>query len=362
MLTLANLYILRENLEKVNKTPYFGKHYVTYTSELVNIVSHVIENINKYSEAEVQTFNNEVWRTYKYLSGSVTKEIPYEVEFSIRSALKDWLGGEFAITTALIEDEIGYHFLPVNILSKLQSLIPDYSYTDFNVELIHVALPKFYSEIPIFGIPMYHEIGHFIDHHYGITQRFYLQMIKDSDFLSRHPHLLPFPSFEVDVQREILYRYLKEHFADLFAASYIGYANTEFLRALAGDSPPQFTHPSTSDREKISHDFLEGKSNEIVDLFQKTLKSVSPSELIIRYETPNISTAFNNIRPYAITSSKELHGLYYAAWQYLAHQLDNKEGLWAEGSDEQVIRTVNNLTEKSIRNYSIVEKWDNAIT
>lgn len=151
-----------------------------------------------------------------------------------------------------------------------------------------------------------------------------------------------------------------EHFADLFAANYVGRANGSLLTHLADNAPVSQTHPATADRNAVVNDFLSGTQNPIVDLFSNSSSMLKAPKLKIRYTTPDVSDAFNNIRPYPIENESELHGLIEASWTFLESALKSKLAPWTNLEEQDIGRIVNDLTEKSIRNMAILEKWDGA--
>jgi hypothetical protein len=66
--------------------------------------------------------------------------------------------------------------------------------------------------------------------------------------------------------------------------------------------------------------------------------------------------------PCALCGAAEIHGVFEAGLQFLLDRLAQREGPREPMSDEDVVRIVNDLTEKSIRNFSIIQDWSNATT
>jgi len=251
------------------------------------------------------------------------------------------------ITTALLDDKVSYHFNPVDAWKKIKLLLPDFQYDKFDGLLIQIALPRIYKQKPMYYIPLYHELGHFIDSHFSITQ---LTMID-----------VP-PSPQNNIQSEISHR--QELFADLFASCYVGHENGQFLKKLVPGSTSIHTptHPSTDFRINLTSDFLSGNNNPIVDIFQNALIKRGLPELKKRYTTPEISNTFGNLRPYTIQNDQELHGILEAAWSFFDVAIKKESLPWSEIEESKISKIINDLTEKSIRNKVIKEKWEHAIT
>lgn len=290
---------------------------------------------------------DEIWRTSKYFRGSISTEIPYEVEYALNIALEDWVPDNCVITTALLDDKLSYHFNPVDAWKRINILLPDFEYTKFNGLLIQIALPRIYKHKPLYYIPLYHELGHFIDVNFGITQM----------TLISHP-----PDPAQNRQSEISYR--QEFFADLFAACYVGEENYKLLKKLSPSSASNHTptHPSTNFRMQLALDFLSEKDNEIVNLFQDTLNKLGLPKLEKKYVIPDLSETFGNLRPYTIQNNQELHGILEAAWTFFDEAIKKKLLPWSNIEESDISKIINDLTEKSIRNKVIQEKWKSAIT
>lgn len=124
-------------------------------------------------------------------------------------------------------------------------------------------------------------------------------------------------------------RHRQEHFADLFAACYVGRSSVAALETIAPNSPSSQTHPSTNDRVVVVEEFLKGNPRPIVQLFQNCLQSLTAAPLAVMYSAPDLGVPVDDIRPYTIQSDQELHGIFESGWNYLADALDNHTPPWS---------------------------------
>ncbi len=340
MFTKTNLHLLLEELEKLSRTPYFNKSLEEYLSSLIQAIELVIDDYEKLPSAVTHEISNTIWTAAKYLKGGSSKTIPYESVYALKIALKDWVSGECAITTALLDD-LNYHFNQVAPGDVIEKFIPSVS---FETKLIQIALPKLYRHRPIYNVALYHELGHFVDRQFGITK---LTMLA-------HP-LKPEASEE---DHRIYESHLGEYFADLFAASYTGTSIASFLNLIVPNQAASFTHPATNDRTSVVNDFLSKKSQLVVDMFQSTLANRGLPSLEIRYVAPDIKESFNNIRTYQIANTAELHGIIESGWTMWLEEREKEP--WVNLEDREFARILNDLIEKSIRNKMISTKWNDA--
>lgn len=288
----------------------------------------------------------------QFLAGSTSKRIPYEIAHGLRLALDEWAKSASIITIAISPDLYrGFYFMGVH--PSFYKLADAFLGIKVDAELVQISLPEIYRRRPLYCTPLYHELGHYLDVHLGI---------------SRHTLLTdgtgwPLPDIVangIDKKRleQIHESHRMEYFADLFGASYGGAAYVDFLDEFAGGEGVSDSHPATPTRISVINDFLEGKPNDVINLFQKTLDALGYPSLGPRFTKIDVTKAFNNVRPYQIKSDAEVHGILDSGWLFLKEVLSKPEGPWKEMQAHQAEKTINDLIEKSIRNYMISKSWN----
>lgn len=284
----------------------------------------------------------ELWTATQYLSGSVSREVPYEIVYGLELALADWMPDQpkHIVTTAFLAEQ-NYMFKGVS--DQFYPLVSSELGITFTQRLVQVALPQLYKHLPINNSVLYHELGHFIDGHFGVSWMMALRSVPAGQ----------------RIPDQIVY-HCREHFADLFAACYVGEAISGMLEALAPNAPASTTHPATATRAQAVRDFLGGRPNPMVDLCNEALVARSQPPLQVRCVLPDVATAFDNMRPCSLTSKEEVHGVLPTALEYLKGKLSAPDGLWTHLDEGDITRVTNDLVEKSIRNWMIMEKWTHA--
>lgn len=338
MIGRINLYLLRHQLRQLRDTSYFSKNLRLYVSTLVDVVTHVLEVQSPYPDQVIVQLQLYLWRSYQYLRGSISRNIPYEVSYALQKALGDWIKEDTAITTALVDSQ-SYHFDPIDPWNFIKTSITHFPQMNFDVILIHVALPRLYNNKPLYCVPLYHELGHFIDMRFKVSE---LCMIKSGNINGR------------------TLNHYREYFADLFAASYCGDAIGSTLTDIGGHHAASNTHPATADRLTVLNEYLKGGAPQIVQLFNRELTALGKPNLSLRFKMPDIEECFNRIVPYRLGSVDELHGLFPAGLALLKRAIRRESEPWASIEEFEIERIINDLVEKTIRNHSTVEKWKNA--
>ncbi|MQW90703.1 hypothetical protein [Sinorhizobium saheli] len=311
------------------------------------MIKHALSVSPAYDDEILRSFADKVWVCHRYLQGSTTKEAPYEIEYCMRHAIGDWLKAKCIVTTALT-DEKDFHLKPGDPWEYVATAMDRYKEPIPEEKLIFIGVPRIYKHMPLFCAALYHELGHFVD---------LARDVAGTTLLS-HP-----AEGATDKMIEVILSHRREHFADLFAACYAGPAIIDTLYAINPDAGISLSHPATADRIEVVRGFLEGEEFDELTMFQEALASLGLPPLKRRYSIPSIASAFDDIRPYRLSTTEELHGMMAAGWSYLGQIKAGAGPSWAAtGSQLEAVRIVNDLTEKTIRNASIRYLWERALT
>jgi hypothetical protein len=310
----------------------------------MDVVEHVLTVSPPYDDEIVRVLVDKVWTTHRYLQGSTTKESPYEIEYCLRFAISEWLPYECLVTTALT-DEKDFHLRVGDPWDFVAKAITRYGKPLPTSRLIFIGVPRLYKSMPLFCCALYHELGHFVDMIGEITETTLLTTPIESDVPEKF--------------HKTMESYRREHFADLFAACYVGSAIGDGLNALNPNADISLTHPRTADRLELIRSFLAGESCDELTMYQDALSRRGMPSLARRFEAPDITSAFDDIRPHVLGNTAQLHGIFPAGWSYLVRALSGEGPQWAEGAKRlEIIRIVNDLAEKTIRNASLRQLWE----
>ncbi|EPO3001212.1 hypothetical protein ACUA1G_002935 [Escherichia coli] len=354
MLAFTQLTLVRNKLREISESPYFSKDMHEYLAVLQEAADKLYENHENVADEIIADCTFFITDAVNFFTGSTTKKIPYEIVYCLNDACKKWISEKTLITTALSPDMHGFYFKSVN--KNLYSLFDEVLNVKFEVELIQISLPEMYRRRPLCSIPLYHELGHFVDISKGISELACL------NYRSKDKGTLPGPEWS-NLPDVIWINHCREYFADLFSAQFIGKSGVDFLYKLAGSHPASYTHPSTEDRVKIVSDFLNKVENPVVGMFNAVISALHKGGQIISpcltLPTPllDVKSAFDNVRPFVIRDHNEMHAFINSSWQYLCSEWEKPTGIWSGLSKEAIEKTINDLVEKSIRNVMILEKW-----
>jgi hypothetical protein len=349
--SVVNLRILEKRFTQLSDSAYFDPAFNEFLSNTIEVIGHVLENLEHYPDEVVTNFEQQLWNVKKFVSGSRSNDAPYEIQFALKTALAEWINGNPLVSSASLEG-LDFFLNPQDIWSFIKVNLGKFDTKTYHPLVVRIGSPELYKHRPVFCIPLFHELGHFIDMQLSVTK---LSM------LVFRPPPNPNPKNLTDADYlNIIERHRMEFFADLFAACYCNDAVNKTLKIISPSDTFSPTHPMTSIRIATVEDFLAGRKNDTVDMFQNSLKLLGKPNLSIRFSLPDLA-CFDGALTYSIRSHEELFGLFPASWDYLDRQLKSRDASWVdeESSEFTIEKTVNDLAEKTLRNYEIRQRWEN---
>jgi len=344
----VDLNLVARALRHLNDSAYFEDRLHQFTSHIVAAIQHVLDNPGVYDAAIEESFARTARSVQAYLAGSTSNETPYEVVYCLKDALTRWKLGGAAIVTFMTEGH-NFHLQPLDPWDFIEKSIANYDSKGFKLVVAMIGVPDLYAHKPVFCVPLFHELGHFVDiGRYNITVT----------SLALNQNLVAAPGY--NPQTEYFHRL--EHFADLFAACFVGRSSVAALEAIAGAAAASQSHPSTVQRVAVVEAFLAGRNHPVVDLFQAALKRLQLPELKIVFETVDVTPDFDDARTFTPKNIEQVYGMFDSAWSYLFTAIDQNRNPWAlpVRKDADVESLTNDLTEKSIRNFAIRQGWNAA--
>lgn len=345
MLPSIDLRLAHTGLQQLAATPYFDPSVLRYSEQLCKAIEFALVHEAAMPILSLKRLAEIAWISHQYLAGSISREAPYEVEFCLKQALDEWKRKECIIITHLSHLHSDFSFMPADPWDMIKGIIPAFDASGFDHSLILISLPRLYRHKPIFCVPLYHELGHYIDRQWAVTSTVQLLNVSKS------------PGSQIFYPNS----HWAEYFADLFAVCYAGESQIGALEVLASGYPASNSHPATSDRLKLMRDFLSGVSDPRIEAIQHALSNLNAPALTVRFQSPVIDKCFDDLVPYRIQSVSEIHGLFQASWIYFQNARQRRSLPWSKQmlDDGKIEQVVNDLTEKTIRNYSIKSRWAN---
>lgn len=288
-----------------------------------------------------------IFESIQYLDNSTLTIIPYEIVYCLESALDECIpNNKFIVVTSLSNQITSYSINGNLALNKpIYQLIDSQYNINFEYKLIQITLPRYYVHDYLANAVLYHELGHFVDLYFAISQ----SIVNTLVLTGKIPN---------DFNNPLYYRSLRhnmEYFADIFAAQYIGKASNYFLDYIAHKAPDSNTHPATDLRLEKVDKFLNNDTSdlEIEDIKKYTLAR-SGFNLEIKHVELSIDDFFSLI-PYEITNQTELHSIFLTGWNAW---LENPNKLKTDFDNDTAYKIINNLIEKSISNFIVVDSWN----
>lgn len=300
-------------------------------------------------------------RSINLLDNNTINVVPHEMIECLNAALKDWIDDYNKYIFVTTDGDYCIYLLGKSIDLTYENIKNLYD-IDFSYKLVNVQLPKYLLRDYLTNVVLYHELGHFVDNNYKLTETILSEILKQpKDILINTYFPYIDPAKDIHTYEECIRKHLCEYLADLFAAQYAGNHFYNFLFYLEHDNLNWYkTHPNHKYRKKIIEDFLNGVSNPVLDIIKRIIHTVTGRDFKVRF-TNLPPDDFYNLVPTDITDEHELHSLFKLGWDiYLAggNHFKTANAMSYTPSQSEVYNIVNNLIEKSINNFLIVDSWN----
>jgi hypothetical protein len=288
---------------------------------------------------------NIVFYGIEYLNYKKEKDLPKELIFCLNQVLKDWIPDaldEYFIVISYNQtlEDFYYKALSQELLRNVKLKLSILLGVEYEHSLIQISKPRFLFNDFLGSVPVYHELGHFVDYNYQITKN----LFGEKTFLTQ------IPENEKERHNEIFYR---EYFADLFAAQYISKSGIERLSYIGHGAKDSSTHPSTQRRIKIIESFILGsgdvESTFIIENLKKaTRERTNGTELKIR-NAPLSPNPFLLLSPVSLGDGNfsMIHSLFSEGWK----QWVDRDAEIHEKYEDPIAcsKAINNLIKESIQ-------------
>lgn len=356
------LQLLSEQLSKLSHSGFFATELESYVVQLGESVGSLQREI---AEADpdlplIAEAVESIWRATQFLAGTTSNRVPYEVTYLLRAVLLDWGLGDSIVTTSVNQSPDFYcertNVAPDTLFSAL-----DVPGLKLSGRLVQMGVPSIFQHMPLLCSPLYHEVGHYIEERWRLIKE--IAVAHFDAWLAAMPEL---KSLDERLRLDAAQAWATEHFCDLVAASYVGECVSDYIIQWDYHQTVVATHPSSSSRAAVTRDFLEGRSNPVVDLLRRGVSEAGmDDQLRLHFVLPVVDDCFSDVRPVAIESLAHLHGLLPAANAFLKRLLTSP----MEFSGRKILRVprsrqthvINDLIEKSIRSFMVKKVWDESL-
>ncbi len=390
-----NYQLLELHLSQLNKVwekskynKYSDNKKELYHYNLGLLIEQIcLEDFNKLNQTQLlerKKILDFIFKSLEFLDKSTFNQIPFEIIHCLKVALKQWLkpGDDYIIVTSLVNGVIDFSFDPILVIyNDYYRIIKKIYGITFISRLVQINLPVYLSRDYLANVVLYHELGHFVDLRFQISESLYNKILNDyynlnlltpsqeKDLLEYFPYLsdpIYKDAFKKGIDIYIVKSHIAEYFCDLFASQYIENCSGYYLNYLTeSQTSYSSSHPSTINRIKLVNLFLSSNtSNYILENIREAAFMITNNNLQIRYKKYKNDADFISLIPVNISNEDELHFLFINAWKIWLDdwgKIITKNKFAYPLSQRRVYDFLNNLIEKSIGNYIVISDWNNSL-
>lgn len=305
------------------------------------------------------------------LNNNTVNIIPYEMIECLNIASKEWLSDydKYIIVTT---DGPYAILISGDSLNIIYDTIKNKFGIDFQYRLLEIRMPRYLNRDYLTNVCLYHELGHFVDKRNKISEtivsrlydQWHTQITTRPEIKQSFPFITDFNS-KNNKEIEQIYFHIREYFADIFAAQYVGQHIENYLIYLAEDRKNihDYEHPSLELREIMINNFLSNNYNTVLNSIIEESKNIYMGKLQIQKSYIDLQKEdFYNLVPTQIQKESEIHSLFKLGWDIWMNnteQIKICNKMQEELPPDKTYEIINNLIEKSINNYLIIRDWEN---
>lgn len=244
----------------------------------------------------------------------------------------------------------------------------------FSHQLVTFTVPKHLFNDFLFVSVIYHEMGHFVDNYYNISdevcRRIKNRLSNAVEEEKIRKEFFPIIQTTYDdtngvytdetKRDEYIANYVGEYIADLFGAQYVGahIINHIELNRHGTYNINYKTHPSPNSRASLIMAFLRNdKSNFLLSDILDSFNASGPHglELKNRYVRPADASTLEKGQPIVISNDEELHSLFCLGWEVYFKGVNAMDAACGNAigttSQYDFYKKLNDAMRQSIKNY-----------
>jgi hypothetical protein len=340
---------LSKCIKKSTVNKYSDQRKVKYQEKLIELYDLISkEDFSKLSSSEIlslKTIIDFIFHNIQFLDNSTLTVSPFEIVYCLEKVLDEWIpNNKFIVATSLSNNLNEFSFNGYLALhTPIYDLIKNKYKVEFEYKLIQITLPRYFVHDYLANVVLYHELGHFIDKYFVVSETIVYNQIVSGKFS---------PKSQLEINS--LVSHYMEYFADIFAAQYIGNSSNHFLNYIAHNHPDSASHPSTAKRLQMVNEFLKQNfAEQTIAILKSETNTRTKLDLTNRHVI--LKTAdFEGLIPMEIKDVTELHSVFLAGWNFWKA---NPNKIIDQFGVDKSYKIINNLIEKSISNFIVIDSW-----
>ena len=324
-----------------------------YVRNTIGILSYEFEKIDFSLEntGELYLFRDCISLLQEWTGWIANQEQgtkPHAVINCMDIAASEWIGNSAQFILVATDGEFGIYADDPSV-----ELLLDWIYNRFKIDipykLVHIQIPFHLDDDYLFNICLYHELGHFIDDQLKVTEGMAVDII--ASWSTRNPTAGISGKNVWELNTTIFQRHLKEIFADIFAAQYVGKKLIEYIDFMCEDvmSHVGSHHPAPRLRKEMIMDVLRNSAdNEIIENMNSALYGQTGKRILLKEQTDGVILTAGDV---IYSPIENIYQVFTATWDTYIHHTKNI-GENAENSYQKTCRAAEMAINNSIMSHT----------
>lgn len=357
---LQHLYLhiaqLRIEGDKALTRKYHSPKVLKLVQENNRFIDYILSTYNEtVLLANIDLFYSTLWflgNSHSYIVSSTSDDVSSEIFSCLRFVSKEWIPDPEKYVIVCSQGDYAYNFFDWNGNDVYDQLESTFGFR-FAMRMIPIKMPFHMQSDFMFNAALYHEIGHFIDRYHKIIATIIEEekngniVIPQADVYLKD--MTEDRATNVDEYYKQLTNFLKEYFADLFAARYTGKSIFYYLKYVNPSGDADKDHPSVFCREKMVDEFLGDSANygDLLNLILSYTKDMKGERLHPCTLNTDISSFVSLTECDKPDSNEHVHSIIPNLWDLWNNR--RHEFKYASGAPMNFIDIYKNLMELSAK-------------
>lgn len=293
--------------------------------------------------------------SHSFIVSTTSDDVRSEIFSCLRYVLKEWIPNPESYVILCSQGDFAFSsfFWSGNdFYDQIESTF----HFKYSIRMIPIRMPFHMQGDFMFNAALYHEVGHFIDHYHKMTESI-VEEVKNGK--------LTIPQADVylkDMTKDAatdaagyykqLTAYIKEYYADLFAARYTRKAIFQYLNYVTPKGDADDEHPTTACREMVVNEFLGDPANysDFLKLLLSYTKDLNGNNLQPSTLNTDISSFVQQIECNKPDTEQHVHSIIPNLWEIWNNRRGEfKDATSAQMSFIEIYRTLMELTAKTVQ-------------
>lgn len=359
---LKHLYLHLAQLRLEGEKALTRKYHSQKVNDLIKENIRFIDFVLSFDEVQLTKYIDYFYsslyiidNSHAFIVSSTSDDVRSEIFSCLRFVLKEWIPNPDSYVILCSQGDFAFSSFYWNG-NDFYDQVESTFHFKYGMKMIPIKMPFHMQGDFMFNAALYHEIGHFIDHYHKMTESIIEDVMNGKLAIPQMDVYLKDMTVnvatDIDGYNKQLTTFIKEYYADLFAARYTSKSLFQYLDYVNPRGSADDEHPSTLCREKIVDEFLGDPANysDFLKLLLSYTKDLNGDSLKPNTLNTDISSFVDQKECDKPNSEQHVHSIIPNLWEIWNNRRGEfKDATGAPMNFIEIYKTLMDLTAKTVQ-------------